>query len=149
MAEGGHHLRKPPTPTHGNWISADSLLNGSRGTNFTDIWIKKQNVSVNGIHLKVLCAKWHSWCSALNALTAVWKTRRRPHGLGEQPDKKNASVVMSRQIMGTWAELITTHSDVTWTSRCLKSQETCQWHVCQWSQAENNWFRQVTRDMGY
>ena len=51
------------------WTNAGLLLIGPLGTNFNEISIDIHIFSIKKIHLKMLSAKWHSFCLGLNVST--------------------------------------------------------------------------------
>ena len=61
------------------WTNADSLSTGSLRTKFNMIWIKRQNISINKMHLKMLSVKYQLFCSGSNLQhinkTEVFKTK--------------------------------------------------------------------------
>ena len=50
------------------WINAGILLNGSLGTNFSEIFIKILTFSYKKMHLKISSVKWRLFCLGLNVL---------------------------------------------------------------------------------
>ena len=50
------------------WTSAEILLIGPLGANFSAILIGFQTFSFKKMHLKMLSAKWHPFCPGLNVL---------------------------------------------------------------------------------
>ena len=50
------------------WTNAGILLIRILGTNFTEIWSKIYTFSLKKMHLKILSAKWESFCLNLNLL---------------------------------------------------------------------------------
>ena len=53
------------------WTNAGIQLAGPLGTNFSDILIEIDTVSVKRMHLKMLSGKWQPFCLGLNVLTSL------------------------------------------------------------------------------
>ena len=51
------------------WTNADLLSTGPLGTNFSEIWIKKQNSSFMKMHLEMLSMKWGPFSLGVDELT--------------------------------------------------------------------------------
>ena len=51
------------------WTNADSLSTGTLGTHFSEIWTQIQNFPFTKMRLKMLFAKWWSFCSGRYELT--------------------------------------------------------------------------------
>ena len=50
------------------WTNADLVLTGSLGTNFNEIWFKRQWLSLKKMHFKMPSATWQPFSSELNVL---------------------------------------------------------------------------------
>ena len=51
------------------WTNAGILLNGTLGSNFSEIWSEIHTFSFTKMHLNISSAKWRQICLGLNVLT--------------------------------------------------------------------------------